>query len=329
MQAPIRIFAALAKLEDTYGTDAVPTPAANGVQLEESFISELQIEFREQNAREATSQRSFGRSGDARPTGRTANVTLVVALKGVSGAISSGNLPEWHPLHLACGHAAVVDATASSEKVTYSLVSEDHESVTLYLYGARQLYKLVGCRGNVTEEWNAGQLVIARYAMQGLLIADPEGASVPATVAYAQKAVQPPTVVAASLSVSGYTPDDFTEFSFDAGMQIAARPGGNAPDGHAGFAFTDYNPVIRTTIDMPVLATFDPYSLHKNATQFAFSIGRVGSTQYNRLTRAGTKGRLLSTPPGESEGLAMIDLEFRAQLSDAEGLDDATTLVVD
>ena len=327
MATSLKLKGLLAKAEATYGVDPTPAIADNGVQVEEGFWNSITVDFDQENLREGLAQRSMGRAGLGAPSGELATIEVVVALKGCGAAFADPTeLPEWDPLHLACGHARTVDATPGSETVTYKLASSAHSSATLWVYAGGLLFKVSGCRGSVVELWNPGQYILARYTFRGL-VGSVTQVTVPVIV-YAQKAVSPPPVKNASMQLNSFAPADFSSWELNLGIALAARPGGNATGGHAGFEVADYNPMIRTTIDRPVLASLDPYALRRAGTLFPWTIGVIGTTQYNRLKRSGPKGRMISTPHSDEEGLAMMDLEVRAQHTDEETADDAVELLL-
>ena len=77
------------------------------------------------------------------------------------------------------------------------------------------------------------------------------------------------------------------------------------------------------SIDPPALASLNPFTLREAASTFAWDIGPIGGTQYNRVTVSGPAGRIMGNPFSASDGLAMIDMEVRCQNTSVSSLDDA------
>lgn len=315
----IRLKGLAVKIESTYKTDAAPTVATDSIQVEEHFWNELEYDFLEENLREDTAQEALGTSGLAAPDGRYGHITVSVALKGRAAAFASGNRPEVGPLLRIAGLQETIVTTPGSETATYTMRSTGFESATVWAYNASHLYKLVGCFAQLTAiDLMPGQPGRAVFEIWGVMVADPSAAAIPGTLDYPAKAVRPPNVKNAGFTLNGYDPSDFQSFSLDMRSQLTAKPRGNDPDGHAGYELTQFNPMIATTIDMPTLASFDPYALAKAGTLFAWDIGPIGSTQYNKYTLSGPKGRIL--PKGvkhvNQDNIAQMALQIRCQNTD-------------
>ena len=69
-----------------------------------------------------------------------------------------------------------------------------------------------------------------------------------------------------------------------------------------------------------------PWALRAAGTRFAWDCGPIGATQYNKVTVSGPKGRIVNDSGGDSDGIAMTELEIQAQHTDAES-EDAVSIV--
>lgn len=149
----------LFKTEVTYGTDPVPTGAANAFMA--SDIKLMPMEGRDQERDVAL------------PT-MGANPTLPVDLHckmtfKVEATPSgvAGTPPAWGPLLRACGVSQVVVGGTS---VTYNPSSGPHDAVTGYLYIGQTLYKLLGTRGNAVYSVSAQGIVYWEFEVTGLFV---------------------------------------------------------------------------------------------------------------------------------------------------------------
>jgi len=128
----------LAKVEATYGDDALPTGALNAIQTRNLTIEPLAGETLEFDV----DTELLGAKA-ASMVGKHVRVTCDVPFAG-SGA--AGTAPAWSPLMLGSGHIETIVADTS---VTYTPKDVDTNSLTLYVLVGRTLHKVTGARGKV------------------------------------------------------------------------------------------------------------------------------------------------------------------------------------
>jgi Phage tail tube protein len=148
----------LAKTEVTYGTDAVPTPAANAMLVSNLTINPLNAQNVERNL-----IRPF-LGGDEELVG-TRNVTCSFDVELVGGG-AAATPPAWGPLVMACGFAQTITATI---RVDYTPISAAMSSLTLYWYDDGVLHILLGSRGDLKVTATAGGLLIGSFSITGLV----------------------------------------------------------------------------------------------------------------------------------------------------------------
>ena len=112
----------LLKAETTYGTDPTPTGAANAILATDVRLSPMEG----QDVDRMLDLPFMGASGTV-AAGLHAKISFKVEVKG-SGA--AGTPPAFGPILRACGCAEVIVASTS---VTYSRVSKNHGSATIYM----------------------------------------------------------------------------------------------------------------------------------------------------------------------------------------------------
>lgn len=131
-----RKSAILAKIETTYGTDSVPSGAANAI-----LIANPSYKFSANNVDRSLVREYLG--GSEQLVGTTSvEATFDVELQS-SGA--AGTAPAWGPLLRACGFAEAVSAGA---RVEYTPISATFESLSIYYYKDGALRKMLGARGS-------------------------------------------------------------------------------------------------------------------------------------------------------------------------------------
>jgi hypothetical protein len=312
----VRVDGLLAKIETVEGTDAVPSPATDGIQLDEHMWASIETDYLERNLRENATGNRMGRNSGAQPAAPWAKLTVTVALKGAGVAYAAGVRPEMDVLLRACGLAATVDATADAEKCTYAPIDTNHEAATLYAYAAGSLYKILGAHGQITGiAFLPARIALVTIELTGVLPGVPTDAAIP-NIVYARRSVQPPVVKAEALTLNGVGVL-YKSVNWSQNSVIAALPRGGAPEGHAGYAITDYDPRFKAQIDSPDKSTLNPWALERAGTEFPWSID-WGQTQYNKGTISGSNGQIIHIPQSEDSGYAIIEPEVRCLHGDAE-----------
>jgi len=156
MTRTLRNSAILAKVETSYGVDAVPTGAANAM-----LISEVSIDYVYNNVDRNLIKGYMG--GDTQLIGtRYVQISFTVELAG-SGA--AGTAPAWGALLQACAMAETITA---GSRVEYNPVSSALKSATIYYHLDGTLHKALGCMGNVQLGLNIGERPTLQFAFTGL-----------------------------------------------------------------------------------------------------------------------------------------------------------------
>lgn len=156
----MRNTAVLAKIETTYGTDAVPTGVANAV-----LVSDVRARPMDMQTVDRALIRPYLGNSEQLPTVIYNGVEFSVELAG-SG--TAGTAPAIGPLLRACGMAETITA---STKVEYKPVSSAFESLTLYVNIDGVLHKSTGARGTVALSLKNNDRPMARFNFTGLFVA--------------------------------------------------------------------------------------------------------------------------------------------------------------
>ena len=284
MPTPTIIEGMLVKVESAYGTDPTPSNSADGVRVSSKILSQMSTEFRFPQRRPNVVTGTLLPIAPGGRKGRVVTLDLFVEVKGAGLAYASGSVvPEMDVLLLACGHSRVHVDTGGSETVTYAPADSSHDSCTIWAYGAGNVHKIVGCRGNLLWDIEPGMRGTLHFRMQGMMVSDPAVAALP-SVTY--DAVIPPAAVGMTYTLGGWTPD-LVRSSFDAGVNVVELEDATAADGIEGYFISAQVPTLTLEARQVALATYDPYAAAQDATASTLSI-ILGSTQYNKLTLQNT-----------------------------------------
>ncbi len=146
----------LLKVETTYGTDAMPTGAANAL-----LVSNASINLAIDSVNRDLIRSTLGGSEQLVGT-RHLEITFDVEL---SGSGTAGTAPAWGPVLRACGMAETITAGVMAE---YTPVSTGFESATVYYYLDGVLHKALGCRGTVEPKATLGERPMLSVKLLGL-----------------------------------------------------------------------------------------------------------------------------------------------------------------
>lgn len=153
----IRKTAILAKLETTYGVDAIPTGAANALVVSNLSINPLNAQNVDRNIIRAylgASEQLVGAS--------YIEMGFDVELVG-SGTVAVA--PAWGPLLRSIGFAEVI---TPATRVDYMPISDVFESSTIYWYDDGVLHKALGVRGTGSMKLTVGEKPVISFKFLGL-----------------------------------------------------------------------------------------------------------------------------------------------------------------
>lgn len=153
-----RKMALLAKIEGTYGVDAVPTGAADAMQVNDVTFTPM-----------AGGEESrdlmlpwLGHQG----VELTNNHAILEFSVEIAGSGAAGTAPAYGPLLRACAMAETVNAGVS---VVYSPVSAGEEAVSIYFNMDGTNHILLGARGSMSMDFTPSRIPRYRFRMMGLL----------------------------------------------------------------------------------------------------------------------------------------------------------------
>jgi len=306
----------LIKPETTYNTDAAPTASADAVLVENLAWAHEGLRMNEQPATRPSLgklKQLFG--------GTLMSVTFDVQLKGAGAAYSASVRPEVDAILRACGLAAAVDTTAGVEKITYTPASTGHESVTVYYYQDGVLFKLTGCRGNISFNGETGKSGMISVTLTGH-VATPVDAALPTPTF---DTAEPPQVLGSAFSVGGFSAV-INALAFDLGNTVTTPPDSSASDGFGQVTITGRD--VNGSLDPQAVtvATHDFVGRLRSGQEMALSFGSIGATQYNRYKISMPAIYYRDVSPEDRDGIRTYSVPFGAVES---ATDDEVSIVFD
>lgn len=154
-----------AKIEATYGVD--PTPAGADALL----VSDIEINTLDGPVADRNNMVGFMGNQGAVRLNQFVSVAFSVELVGAGGI--GDTPPVYGKLYRAAGNAETIDSTVSAEKVSYTPIEDNPESVGIYYQVGPLLHKILGVRGSLTWQLSTTGLPMLRFEGVGLYVAAP------------------------------------------------------------------------------------------------------------------------------------------------------------
>ena len=282
----------LAKIESVYGTDPVPTGAANAILVRNLTLTPQESDFVDRNV----IRPYLGRSQQI-PAGIRAMLEFEVELAG-SGA--AGTAPGWGVLMRACGHSETVVASTS---VTYAPVSASFDSATLYFNVDGVLHKLTGCRGTASIQMQVKNLPVIKFTLTGIYNTVTDTAAPTPTYTIFQTPLPVTNVNTTPFTLHGYSAV-MSEMSLDQSANIVHR---TLVGGSEQVLFTGRQPQGSITIEATTVAAKDWWTIAKNSTTGSLSITH-GINAGNKVTIAAPNVQLTKPTYTDLDGIEMLQM---------------------
>lgn len=299
----------LAKTEVTYGTDSVPTGAANAILVRNLNITPLNAELVSRDL-----IRPYLGASEQLLASSYVQVEFEVEMAG-SG--TAGTAPAYGPLLLACGMTATTSAGVS---VTYAPVSSSFSSATIYYNVDGVLHKVTGARGTVELQIQVGQIPVFRFQFTGLYNA-PTDTAAPA-VTY--------TPFQTPLAANGDNTTGFQLHSYTAALQSLSLNVNNSVNyrtliGAEDVQMTNREASGQAVFEAPTIAQKDYYTLALGSTLGNLAITH-GTVAGNRVEIASSRVKVLNPTYQDLNGIHMMQVPFNLVPSTA-GNDEFSIIV--
>lgn len=264
-------YALLCKQEVTYGTDPVPTAAANAILTDEPKITILGRKM----------ERTYSKPAMGNIVGLNIGEGLKIAFNSeIKGSGTAGTAPRHGALHRACNMTEeIVAATSVTYKPNSAVGNSDSaDSVTIYFYYGGLLFKLLGARGTKTVNLTAKEY--GKYGWEFTGIYGGPVDSVFPTCTFDTPV--PPRFINAAFAFDGFVAV-INNLTLDLANKVAQRIDANAATGITEYAVIDRNPKGKIDPEIAALATKDFFAHWAASTQSALT-ATVGSAAGNITT---------------------------------------------
>lgn len=286
--------ALLAAVEAVYGTDEVPTGAANAILASNVALRPLEGgEVSRENI-----QPFLGGRGEILVDTHV-GLDFEVEMAG-AGAVDTP--PAYGPLLRACGLAETITATTS---VAYDPVSESFESCTIYINIDGVLHKLLGARGTVEMVLAKSQIPKYRFRFLGLFVAASDTA-LPTTDT---SAFQTP-LVASTTNTPTFTIDGFQGVLEELTVNLANDVQGRFLIGSESIQLVDREATGQAKIELVTVATKDFFGLARAKTRVPLAL--VHGTVAGNIVQIDAPAVEIGRPSyEESQGITMLTMPLK------------------
>lgn len=233
----------LAKVESTYGQDAQPTPSANFIPVFDISV-EPDTSYLDPAAQDGSLSPRSGRIGMRSVEVSFSHHLLVKPAEGQNPAVLLAD-----PLLRACGLVPT--------QGTYKPISTGFPSVTLYVYFDGLLWKVVGCRGNVSLNLTAGEFATLEFTFRGRYLPPVDQ---PFPTSWVDVDVAPIVCVGGTVTWNDQ-PLHVEAITLDLGNDIQLYPSVNADHGVYEAAIVNRNPSGTLNPEMTLVSTMDWHTL--------------------------------------------------------------------
>ncbi len=288
-----RLAMVAAKLESSYGTDSVPSVAANG-QLMFSKVNPVAI------APKVFDVRALRPSFSPLARVVTPNSQKWDGEALLQGSGTAGAAPRLDAFLQAC---QMIASTAAGVSITYNPSSGfplagSPQSATIYTYLDGNVHQLPGSVGSLKMSGKPGEPIKVDFAMQGLYVS-PTAQANPGGFA---------TVKLKSSLNANYCYPNFVAFEFDEGLKIAQRGDASSSFGVKGFMPVERNARLKLTLEADFAnRNFFP-ELEQGILLEAYFF--QGAAAGNTVLLGFPSSQLIDIKYGDSNGIRTIELSF-------------------
>ncbi|MDR2172688.1 MAG: hypothetical protein LBE32_00515 [Burkholderiales bacterium] len=247
MSKSAQIELVLAKIEAVYGEDPIPTAALDAIRAANVELTPYEAE----TVPLAYKKQTFGNN----PAVVVAEQVRVAFDIYFIGSGTPGVAPAWGTLLRGCGWAETVTLGTS---VLYNPISQNIESVTLYVFKDGILHKITGARGNVNWNFTAKQVPTLHFEFTGTFspVIDSTMPVAPDFTKWIKPRAAIPTYTG-DISIFGLDAMKVRNYSCDTQTEVASPEWVN----HKEIVIADRLPTTQMELEAPSMATLNLYDL--------------------------------------------------------------------
>ena len=283
----------LAKIESTYGTDPVPTGAANAILVTNLTAKPLSPTVVKRNLVKGYLGASEQLLADVH-----SQISFDVE---VAGSGTAGTAPAFGPLLRACGLSETI---VNGVSVTYKPISASFESLTLYYYADGILHKMLGCRGTVQFDFTVKKIPVMKFTFTALYSAPADATN--ATPTYT--GFKSPKVVS-DQNTTGFTFNGYAGHMASLTLDLKNAVMYRTLVGVEYVQITDRDAGGTCEFEMPSIADVDLYTAA--LTENLSTLGLVhGTVAGNICTIASTQLDLVDPAIKDDNGVMMLTFPY-------------------
>lgn len=286
--------AILAKIETVYGTDAVPTGAADAC-----LVRNLNVRPMENNMVDRELIQAYLGHSAQLPVGTQMLADFEIEMVG-SG--TAGTAPAWGKLVRASAFAETINAGVS---VVYNPVSEGHESITIYYHLDGVRHKLLGARGSVAMKISPKGIPVFAFKFVALYGGVADVAMPSQTLTAWKTPVAVNNANTSAFALHGYAGKLYDQ-SVDLANSVVHRDLVGAED----VVITDRAPAGEIEIEAPTITSKDFFTIAKNATLGALTITHGVTAGYKVKFDAPT-AQIINPDYTDRDGIAGLKMGLR------------------
>ena len=304
----VRVFA---KIETTYGTDSVPTGAANAIQCRQIDLVPLVGGLKERQL-----INTFMGGAPSLPGAMYGTIKLQVEM---SGAGAAGTAAAYGPLLRACGRSQVLVASTTA---TYDPVSTAHEAVTIYFDLQGVLHKMLGVRGDFSMFWPLDSVPYYEFDFTGIYVAVADAASLTPTYTGFTKPVIVSNVNTTPFTLHGYSATA-SEISINIANDVQFR---SLIGGAESVVIFGRNTTGSITVLANTVAAKDWFAIARAGTVGAIAL--THGTVAGNIVQITSSGLQLSDPRYvDQQGMMMLQMKMAFFPVGATGNDELSIVV--
>lgn len=243
--------AILAKIETTYGTDAVPTGAADALLV----ADDLDVKPMDNEMVERGVIQSYLGHAEMFPVATRIMITFKVEMVG-SGA--AGTAPAWGKLLKACAFSETISAGTSVAYAPAGTAS----SLSMYYFMDGVRHKILGARGSVKLKMTPRQVPYFEFSFTGLYGGVPTDTANPSLTLTAWKA----PIAVNNANTSAFALHSYAGKLYDMDIDVANQVVYRNLVGTEDVQITDRQPAGSIEVEAVALATKDFWTIARTPT---------------------------------------------------------------
>ena len=280
----------VAKIESSYGVDAVPTGAANAMQ-----VSNLEPPTFEGKTVSRDLVRPYFGNSENLPGNVYQKITFGIE---IAGAGAAGTVPAYGPLLRACAFSETISAGVS---VVYAPVSSALESITIVYNNDGVNHKLLGCRGTVSLDFSESGIPMFKFDFTGVYGGITDVAASSLTLTAFQKPLPVNRTNTPTFTLHSYAAI-VEKLSIDMANTVSFR---SLIGGAESVQLTDRKPAGSISMEATTVAAKDWWTTVKNATTASMQLVH-GITAGNIVQIDAPKVQITSPKYADKDGVTML-----------------------